>query len=88
MRYIMTHALRGPSIFQHTCRSNITFGLTGTADNAHRKHHSTTAASSKVEISLQGQQIEQLISAMIFDSTDQPSNFKPWAQYPEYPLGA
>lgn len=64
------------------------FGLTGTRDDAYEKHHSTREAAFEAEPSLHGQHIEQLISAIILESTDQPPKFKPRAQYPAYPLGA
>lgn len=59
------------------------FGLAGTTDHAYEAYHSEREAEFDPEPALHGQHTEQLISATIFDSTDQPPKFKPRAQYPE-----
>ena len=59
---------------------SLKFGLTGTADHAYETRHSTLGATCEAAPSMHGQHTEQLISATIFDSTDQPSKFKPRAQ--------
>ena len=70
------------------CNGPLNVGLTGTTDHAYKTHHSRGEAAFEAAPSLHGQHIEQLISATIFDSTDQPPKVNPRAQYPAYPLGA
>ena len=72
---------------EHGANAIANVGLTGTTKHARKTCHSTPAPFG-AKPSAHGQHTEQLSSATIFDSTDQPPNLKPRPQYPEYPLGA